>query len=229
MSVRLLFPTYVFERNLLDTNLPEDRGLSQQYMEQLVRECNAMRRKDPVGRQLSNQYTGWQSNDGCESHPAFQPLIKRIERTFYDEVWPFHGLDETECQMDVGNMWLNINDKGAWNRPHLHNGCFYSGVLYIKADGDEGCINFIDKDNKIAGNFPHCPKIKESKAFFPKTGDLHLFPSGLMHMVEPNTTDKDRYSISFNLNVETSNNHDNFVDDNHDLHFEITPDYKLKL
>ena len=58
MSVRLLFPTFVFERNLLDPNLPEDRGLSQQYMEQLVRECNAMRRKDPVGRQLSNQYTG---------------------------------------------------------------------------------------------------------------------------------------------------------------------------
>ena len=78
-------------------------------------------------------------------------------------------------------------------------------------------------------NSSACPKIKESKAFFPKTGDLHLFPSGLMHMVEPNTTDKDRYSISFNLNVETSNNHDNFVDDNHDLHFEITPDYKLKL
>ena len=45
MSVRLLFPTFVFERNLLDPNLPEDRGLSQQYMEQLVRECNAMREK----------------------------------------------------------------------------------------------------------------------------------------------------------------------------------------
>ena len=84
MSVRLLFPTYVFERNLLDPNLPEDRGLSQQYMEQLVRECNAMRRKDPVGRQLSNQYTGWQSNDGCESS-CISTINKRIRRTFYDE------------------------------------------------------------------------------------------------------------------------------------------------
>ena len=33
----------------------------------------------------------------------------------------------------------------------------------------------------------------------PKTGSLILFPSGAMHMVEPNFTDKRRYSISFNV------------------------------
>ena len=30
---------------------------------------------------------------------------------------------------------------------------------------------------------------------------LLLFPSALMHMVEPNLTDKTRYSISFNFNI----------------------------
>ncbi len=223
MSVRLLFPTYVFERNLLDPNLPEDRGLSQQYMEQLVRECNAMRRKDPVGRQLSNQYTGWQSNDGCESHPAFQPLIKRIERTFYDEVWPFHGLNETECQMDVGNMWLNINDKGAWNAPHLHPGCWYSGVFYIRADGDEGDISFIDKDIKVVQDCPMHPRTRQEVNFTPISGELILFPSGTMHMVKPNLTEKDRYSVSFNMRVfnRMEGSHDNWNPD--EFSFNLDP------
>ena len=44
--------------------------------------------------------------------------------------------------------------------------------------------------------------MRESVAHQPKSGDLFLFPSGLMHMVEPNTTQKDRYSISFNLEVD---------------------------
>ena len=30
---------------------------------------------------------------------------------------------------------------------------------------------------------------------------LLLFPSALMHIIEPNLTDKTRYSISFNFNV----------------------------
>ena len=84
---------------------------------------------------------------------------------------------------------------------HLHNGCFYSGVMYIKADGDEGNLVFVDTNHKIAGVFPPNPMMKESEIYSPRTGDLYLFPSGLMHMVEPNLTDKTRYSISFNLEV----------------------------
>ena len=42
----------------------------------------------------------------------------------------------------------------------------------------------------------------ESWTHEPRSGVLLLFPSALMHMVEPNMTDKARYSISFNFNVE---------------------------
>lgn len=229
MSVHLMFPNFVFTREFCGKDDALEPSMTYEYFDSLKQEIDGMRKRDPVGRVVSNASSGWQSIDGCDTNPLFIKAMRAIKRTVDNEMMPYLGVKPLTFHTVMHNSWANINDKGAWNRPHLHNGCFYSGVLYIKADGDEGCINFIDKDNKIAGNFPHCPKIKESKAFFPKTGDLHLFPSGLMHMVEPNTTDKDRYSISFNLNVETSNNHDNFVDDNHDLHFEITPDYKLKL
>ena len=201
MAVRLLFPTFVFHRNLLDENLPIDRGISHEYLSMLKGEMDAMRRKDPVGRRLSNAYTGWQSHDGCESSPIFTKLINRIQQTFYDEVFPFHGMP-TGTSMRVGNCWANINDFLAWNKPHLHNGCWYSGVFYIHAEGDEGNFSAIDTHPKVVADFPSSPRTPTSWDFQPRSGELVLFPSGLMHMVEPNDTKKDRYSVSFNIEMQ---------------------------
>ena len=201
MAVRLLFPTFIFHRNLLDPNMPEDRGVTKEYLNLLKNTIDEMRRNDPRGRQISNAYTGWQSNDGCESNPAFRKLMNRIQDTFYDEVWPFHGLDHKKTKVKIGNSWANINDHLAWNRPHLHNGCWYSGVFYIKADGDEGNIEFYDTHVKVVSDFPACARTRSMESFAPTEGELILFPSGLMHMVEPNITKKDRYSISFNIEV----------------------------
>ena len=203
MSVRLLFPTFVFHRNLIQEDIPDK--LSQEYLDLLVREIDGMRRKDPKGRQISNAYTGWQSNDGCDSHPSFIPLVNRIENTFSEEVLPFHGITTESghrMKVKVGNMWANVNDKSAWNKPHLHNGCWYSGVFYIKADGDEGEFVALDTMPKVVNDHPSSQRTRESYDFPPTTGQLVLFPSALMHMVAPNLTDKDRYSVSFNCLVQ---------------------------
>ena len=201
MAVRLLFPTHVFHRNLLQEGLDDSRGVTEEYLGMLKDEMDAMRKRDPVGRQLSNAYTGWQSKDGCESSPIFQKLINRIEHLFYDEVFPFNGLNPQIAHMRLGNCWANINDFLAWNKPHLHNGCWYSGVFYIHADGDEGCFTAVDTHSKVVADFPHSPRAATSWDFEPKSGELVLFPSGLMHMVEPNPTKKDRYSVSFNIEM----------------------------
>ena len=75
MSVSLLFPTPIFSRNFLDPNLAANQGYNEDYAEMLKNEIDTMRRKDPEGRRISNAYTGWQSNDGCESSPIFQKLM----------------------------------------------------------------------------------------------------------------------------------------------------------
>ena len=208
MSVRLLFPTYMFHRNFLDPNLCEQQGYDLEYNQMLVEEMDAMRKRDPKGRQVSNamapnqkHLAGWQSKDGCESSPVFQKCMNRISRFFADEVLPFHGIQPQMIGMEPGNSWANINEKGSWNRPHLHNGCWYSGVLYIKADGDEGNFEAIDSMPKVVAEFPNHQRVRTSFALAPRVGDIHLFPSGLMHMVEPNYTDKERYSISFNMSM----------------------------
>ena len=128
--------------------------------------------------------------------------MNRISRFFQDEVLPFHGIHNSDgMKLKPSNSWANVNEKGSWNRPHLHNGCWYSGVLYLQADGDEGNFEAIDKDCKVVSNFPHHQRVRTNFTLQPKTGDIHLFPSGLMHMVEPNHTDKERYSISFNMEM----------------------------
>ena len=54
--IRLLFPYVCIEDNLLETG-----QLDQEYIDLLKNEIDSMRKKDPVGRKISNQYTGWQS------------------------------------------------------------------------------------------------------------------------------------------------------------------------
>ena len=212
ISVRLLFPTYLFSRNMLDPNLDENQGYDLEYNDMLVEEVKAMRKRDPMGRLVSNSpapgtkhIAGWQSNDGCERNPTFQKCMNKINQFFIDEVLPFHGLNPNLVKLDINNAWANINDKGAWNAPHLHNGCWYSGVFYIHSDGDEGRISMIDTHQKVVGDFPHSPRTPTSLPFEPITGECILFPSGLMHMVEPNPTNKERYSISFNCSLEYLN------------------------
>lgn len=196
--IRHLFPTVVFQRNLLNPNLGEERSFSDEYIKMLKDEMDAMRRRDPIGRKISNAYTGWQSNDGVDNNPIFQKLMNRIQQTFMDEVWPYYGCSQ-DLKYQMGNCWANINDRDAWNKPHLHNGCWYSGVFYIHADGDEGNFIGINTDPKVVSDMPHSNRQQEAWEFEPKSGELILFPSGMMHMVAPNISDKDRYSVSFNM------------------------------
>ena len=203
MSVKLLFPTPIFERNFLDSNLNLNQGYDESYATQLKNEIDAMRRKDPEGRRISNAYTGWQSNDGIDRNPLFQKCMNRISTFFHEEVCTYFGVSS---KIRMGNSWANINDKGAWNMPHLHNGCWFSGVLYISAGGDEGDIQFIDPMPKVVGNMPHGRRSNPSHRVAPSTGNCILFPSGAMHMVEPNFSKSNRYSISFNVDLVDYNN-----------------------
>jgi len=200
MSVKLLFPSYVFMRDFLGKDSHKDPSMTEEYFTMMRNEIDQMERDDGAGRKVSNQ-NGWQSNDGIDRHPTFVKMMRGIKRLISQEMMPMLGVKDNAYQIDMHNSWANKNYSGSWNAPHLHNGCFYSGVIYIHADGDEGNFRAIDTDFKIVGNFPPNVMMRESWAVRPKTGMLLLFPSALMHMVEPNLTDKTRYSISFNFNV----------------------------
>lgn len=215
--IKLLFPTFVLTKQYLSRDKCSE--ITPEYMVALKEEIDAMRKRDPKGRNISNR-NGWQSVDGIDQNPIFIRALRQIKREFRDELVPFLGIEKDSAKIELHNSWANINYPGAWNAPHLHNGCFYSGVFFIQAEGDEGDLRMVDTDHKIVSNFPASQsRIWESWGVQPKTGDLYLFPSGLMHMVEPNLTQKDRYSISFNWDVSGGRERQNIK--NHDLEWEV--------
>ena len=100
---------------------------------------------------VSNR-NGWQSIDGIEKDAYLYSCIKKIRRAFRDELVAFLGIEKNTADIELHNSWANINYQGSWNSAHLHNGCFYSGVFFIHADGDEGDFRAVDTDHKIISN-----------------------------------------------------------------------------
>ena len=201
MAIRLCFPTVTVEKSYLHKKEDFVPGMTPEYFDMLKNEIDAMRMRDPQGRKRSNAGHGWQSNDGIDTSPIFTKAMREIKKVVGRELMHYMGAEPGTSECIMHNSWANVNYKHGWNAPHLHNGCYYSGVMYIRADGDEGGIRFLDTHYKVVGNMPAMPRMRESIIHYPRTGDLYIFPSGLMHMVEPNTTDKERYSISFNCEV----------------------------
>ena len=110
--------------------------------------------------------------------------------------------------------WVNINRKGDFNREHVHPDCHWSGVYYVKTPANCGELRF---HNPIAassmvksGHLLNLTSSNIKTSFFlnsipldPYEGSILIFPSWLFHSVDPNRSNYDRISISFNIDIVT--------------------------
>lgn len=165
------------------------------------------------GRIKSNR-GGYQSDDLPYDHPSFTDLlgcIRSASQTIFEQAYA-RFCDTSFRNVCIGNYWLNINRKNDFNMDHVHPGCFLSGVYYVSADSslNQGRIIFRRENNftmhygsyfdGLKGN-ESSPHLEEMIPLSPRTGALLLFPSYLSHCVEPNQSDTDRVSISFNIEL----------------------------
>lgn len=155
------------------------------------------RKKNDVGRIISN-YSGYQSSDLMpEDNLELDKLVDYLDKEV-NACAKQVGLAELE----IKNIWLNINPPGAYNHLHNHVGSVLSGVYYVDADPQQGNIQFERSD----GAEYHIPEYVETETYFTstratyaaKTGALYIFPGWLKHSVQGNTANKDRISIAFN-------------------------------
>lgn len=108
-----------------------------------------------------------------------------------------------DIMMDA--CWANIIGTGGWQAPHNHYPSQWSGVLYVaiddvvQADPTDLKSGRIDFFNPIP--IPAAFGLPSSVTYTPKDGLLVLFPALLQHMVHPNLSDSERFTIAFNLNV----------------------------
>jgi uncharacterized protein (TIGR02466 family) len=106
-----------------------------------------------------------------------------------------------EIKPYITQSWLNYTEKNQYHHKHSHPNSLVSGVFYINCDDKFDKIKFFNDTYKTIK-----PEIKdwnlwnsESWWFPVKTGDLVMFPSSLIHMVETKQGDNTRISLAFNV------------------------------
>ena len=101
----------------------------------------------------------------------------------------------------ITQSWLNYTETNQFHHKHTHPNSLVSGVFYINCHEEHDKIMFFNDNYKTIQ-----PEIKEfniwnstSWWFSVKTGDVILFPSSLIHMVETKKGDNTRISLAFNV------------------------------
>lgn len=165
-------------------------------------------KKESKGRIVSN-YGGWQSDDFTPDDlpECFEYLCKNIiskSKICVDE----YGSDFTPW---IDNLWFNINNKGDSNKRHFHAESLLSGVFYLQCTEDSGKIQFVKQPLEDYAVISHLRKPRTTRLsasaweYIPTESMCLMFPSWLMHQVEPSESDTERISIAFNIKVYENN------------------------
>ena len=99
------------------------------------------------GVTVSN-YLGWQSNS-----------IKQMDNEEFDKFVEVLNTEIQNCavqsglpELQIQNIWININQPGAYNHLHNHAGAILSGVYYVKSDDDTNNIRVCIEETTSAIN-----------------------------------------------------------------------------
>ena len=101
----------------------------------------------------------------------------------------------------ITQSWLNYTDENQYHHKHAHPNSFLSGVMYVNADPEKDKITFFnDSMYKQIKLFPKEWNLYNAESWFftVKPGDIVVFPSSLIHMVEQKAGNNIRTSLAFN-------------------------------
>jgi len=167
--------------------------------QELERDIIAWSNKDKGMRRTNIK--GWHSGIHMHELPEYAKLVDMLyscQKTIYDQ-------EHLDSEPFLGNMWANINPPGGMNRAHQHPNSLWSGVYYIKALKNSGHLKIDDPRSSAAMSRPKQKDGKKPLRLFREThyepiaGRCIMFPSWLMHCVDPNQSNDIRISVSFNF------------------------------
>lgn len=168
--------------------------LSEEHLDVSLKKCLDLQQTLP-SVQKSN-LKGWQSK-------VFMPGKDNIPLEFHEILVAVRSrLDKVAQQLqmigrfEVDAIWVNVNFKGDLNVLHMHPDCSLSGCVYLTENNS--ALTFTD--NSILNFWLQGLKSVRSTQYNvqPARGDIIIFPSWLVHGVQPNDEDQPRVSISFN-------------------------------
>lgn len=201
----------LFETPVIVDQLPDADELNRELKQAIL----ARRDTDP-GVQVSNVH-GWHSDramlrwGGAAAGRLRDRIVADADRFTADV-----GSEGKPRYRWFPEMWANVSSQGAANQYHSHPGAFWSAVYYVE-DGYAG-----DPDPKLGGELvlldPRMPAVAmnapdlrfrrpgetpqaREKWMRPESGRLVIFPSWLLHAVNPYRGNGLRISIAVNLSA----------------------------
>ena len=169
----------------------------------LLEYINNIRKRNPEGTKKSN-FLGWHSpdfdlNNQCikDFFGKISPMIKEVSE---DMKW-----DIENFKVKILSCWSIINNKFASNTGHIHANSLISSAYYVSVNNNSGKIIF--DDPRPGATIKKAPYTSVGEwnqgnvTVEPKNGLLVMFPSYLVHHVQPNMSDEERVIISFNLDI----------------------------
>ncbi len=168
-----------------------------------------LRRAGEEKGQVRSNVGGWHSGDDIFDWPVDGIAVLRDSAeqaaTKMTELVNQSRAAEIELTM---RGWANVCHKGHYHKPHSHATYHWSGVYYVdagttpEAHPQSGTLEFQDPRGAVEmAGMPGNP-FGRSIAVKAQSGIMAIFPSWLLHWVNPYHGDESRISIAFNARVD---------------------------
>jgi uncharacterized protein (TIGR02466 family) len=167
--------------------------------------------------------TGWE----CSIHSSFRsnnPDMK-LDSEYLASIYSkyianfLHEYGLRPGKFNIESPWYNVFSKSQYQEPHTHLPAHFSVVHYVTFDESQHLATTFVHPNLILSQTmkAFCPPLRNRldgdcpahslymDFYTPpqiKEGDLIIFPSFLNHYVKPNTSEKQRITITFNVELE---------------------------
>lgn len=194
METIRLFPTLVWRVRSAESQLWVDALTGP--VEQLQNDA------EPVidGRRRGERYFSWQSRADLDRLSPFDRLARFVEA---QASLCLADSGYVPPRLHVTEMWANRSDPGAGHPLHTHANSFLSAVFYVAVPHSGGPIAFSDTSAhkrmfSLEVSDPHLDNAHTVNIDV-TSGDLTIFPSWLIHGVEPNEAGEPRLSVAMNL------------------------------
>ena len=141
------------------------------------------------------------------SEPELENLRKKIDEEVYNFAKSLQ-IDFSKHGLKRINSWGNLQKKGNYIKEHRHNNTQFSGVFYLQTPENSGDIIFTTRNATWINSYwePSLTGYDDlnsfEKRFRPQQCGIFLFPALLDHYVTPSHSEEERYSISFNYNLD---------------------------
>lgn len=188
-SVEKLFPTLIYFAELSDKTKLE----IEEEMYGALEKINFEKKEEwpTFTHKLSN--TTFQHDDIEEYN------LKKFRKELDSHIKTFVSKNVYERGYKFHSSWFTHTSKNEFAHVHNHGSADLSGCYYLKTNGQDGSITFLNPNRLMETDFALGNKMLHSLATSPEEGKLLLFPAWLDHMVTENLTDNERISFSFNI------------------------------